>query len=110
VSSSQSSSSTPLASPIYAARGFAAPQLIHAYASPMRQLAKDLVNDSGLMLGDFDVLAQLGRSGGSMRIGELAVQALSSRSGMTRRIDRLVDEGGPRAPQATPTGAALWLG
>ena len=28
-----------------------------------------------------------------MRIGELAAQAYSSRSGMTRRIDRLVDEG-----------------
>src|SRR6185503_15705799 len=59
----------------------------------MRQLANDLVDDIGLTLGDFDVLAQLGQAGGEMRISELAAQAYSSRSGMTRRIDRLVDEG-----------------
>src|SRR5947209_7467219 len=67
--------------------------LIHAHATLMRQLATDLVNDIGLTLGDFDVLAQLGQAGGEMRISELAAQAYSPRSGMTRRIDRLVDEG-----------------
>src|SRR5437764_2993834 len=67
--------------------------LIHAHATLMRQLATDLVDEIGLSLGDFDVLAQLGQAGGQMRISELAAQAYSSRSGMTRRIDRLVDEG-----------------
>ena len=67
--------------------------LIHAHATLMRQLATDLVDDIGLTLGDFDVLAQLGQAGGELRISELAAQAHSSRSGMTRRIDRLVDEG-----------------
>jgi DNA-binding MarR family transcriptional regulator len=67
--------------------------LIHAHATLMRQLATDLVHDIGLTLGDFDVLAQLGQAGGELRISELAAQAYSSRSGMTRRIDRLVDEG-----------------
>jgi DNA-binding MarR family transcriptional regulator len=67
--------------------------LIRAHASLMRKLATDLVEDIGLTLGDFDVLAQLGRAGGELRISELAAQAYSSRSGMTRRIDRLVDEG-----------------
>jgi DNA-binding MarR family transcriptional regulator len=66
---------------------------IHAHATLMRQLATDLVDDIGLTLGDFDVLAQLGEAGGQMRISDLAAQAYSSRSGMTRRIDRLVDEG-----------------
>jgi DNA-binding MarR family transcriptional regulator len=51
------------------------------------------VDEIGLTLGDFDVLAQLGQAGGELRISELAAQAYSSRSGMTRRIDRLVDEG-----------------
>lgn len=75
-------------------RGLAAWRaLIHAHATLMRQLATDLVDDIGLTLGDFDVLAQLGQAGGEMRISELAAQAYSSRSGMTRRIDRLVDEG-----------------
>src|SRR5437660_9840534 len=67
--------------------------LIHAHATLMRQLATDLVNDIGLTLGDFDVLAQLGQAGGEMRISELAARAYSSRSGMTRRIERLVVEG-----------------
>jgi DNA-binding MarR family transcriptional regulator len=75
-------------------RGVAAWQaFIHAHATLMRQLATDLVDDIGLTLGDFDVLAQLGRAGGQLRISELAAQAYSSRSGMTRRVDRLVDEG-----------------
>src|SRR3981081_1285977 len=38
--------------------------LIHAHATLMRQLATDLVEDIGLTVGDFDVLAQLGQAGG----------------------------------------------
>src|SRR3982074_3464664 len=38
--------------------------LIHAHATLMRQLATDLVDEIGLTLGDFDVLAQLGQAGG----------------------------------------------
>jgi DNA-binding MarR family transcriptional regulator len=67
--------------------------LIRAHATLMRQLATDLVEAIGLTLGDFDVLAQLGQAGGELRIRELAAQSYSSRSGMTRRIDRLEDEG-----------------
>jgi DNA-binding MarR family transcriptional regulator len=67
--------------------------LLRAHATLMRQLATDLVDEIGLTLGDFDVLAQLGQAGGELRISELAAQAYSSRSGMTRRIDRLVDQG-----------------
>jgi len=67
--------------------------LIRAHATLMRQLAVDLVDEIGLTLGDFDALAQLAQAGGEMRMTELAAQAYSSRSGMTRRIDRLVDEG-----------------
>jgi DNA-binding MarR family transcriptional regulator len=66
---------------------------LRAHATLMRQLTTDLVNEIGLTLGDFDVLAQLGQAGGALRISELAAQAFSSRSGMTRRIDRLVSEG-----------------
>jgi DNA-binding MarR family transcriptional regulator len=67
--------------------------LIRAHATLMRQLTTDLVDAIRLTLGDFDVLAQLGQAGGELRISDLAAQAYSSRSGMTRRIDRLVDEG-----------------
>jgi DNA-binding MarR family transcriptional regulator len=67
--------------------------LLRAHATLMRQLTTALVDEIGLTLGDFDVLAQLGQAGGELRMSELAAQAYSSRSGMTRRIDRLVDQG-----------------
>jgi DNA-binding MarR family transcriptional regulator len=59
----------------------------------MRQLQTDLVNKTGLDLNDFDVISQLAQAGGALRMTELAARAFSSRSGLTRRIDRLVEEG-----------------
>ena len=67
--------------------------LLRAHASLMRELATDLVTTTGLSLGDFDVLVQLALGGGELRMTDLAARAFSSRSGMTRRVDRLVDEG-----------------
>ena len=67
--------------------------LICAHATLMRRLTMDLAAAVGLTLGDFDVLAQLAQAGGQMRMSDLAARAYSSRSGMTRRIDRLADEG-----------------
>jgi DNA-binding MarR family transcriptional regulator len=67
--------------------------LLRAHATLMRQLESDLERDTGLALADFDVLAQLALAGGELRMTELAARALISRSGMTRRIARLVDEG-----------------
>jgi DNA-binding MarR family transcriptional regulator len=59
----------------------------------MRQLETDLEKETGLALADFDVLAQLALAGDELRMTELAARALISRSGMTRRVARLVDEG-----------------
>jgi len=67
--------------------------LLKAHATLMRRLATDLQTKTGLSLGDFDVLGQLAEAGGTLRMTELADRTLSSRSGMTRRIDRMVDEG-----------------
>src|SRR5436309_8914078 len=67
--------------------------LLRAHATLMRQLDTDLEKKTGLALADFDVLAQLALAGGELRITELADRALISRSGMTRRVARLVDEG-----------------
>jgi DNA-binding MarR family transcriptional regulator len=66
---------------------------LRAHASLMRELAMDLVARTGLSLGEFDVLAQLALAGGQLRMSELAARAYSSRSGMTRRVDHLVDIG-----------------
>ena len=67
--------------------------LLKAHATLMRQLETDLEKETGLALADFDVLAQLAVAGGELRMTELAAQALISRSGMTRRVARLVDDG-----------------
>src|SRR5436309_12999057 len=67
--------------------------LLRAHATLLRQLETDLESKTGLALADFDVLAQLARAGGSLRMTELADRALISRSGLTRRVPRLVHEG-----------------
>ena len=67
--------------------------LLQAHASLMRRLESDLERETGLALADFDVLAQLARAGGELRMTELAARALISRSGMTRRVANLVDKG-----------------
>jgi DNA-binding MarR family transcriptional regulator len=67
--------------------------LLRAHATLVRQLETDLEKETGLALADFDVLAQLAVAGGELRMTELAARALISRSGMTRRVSRLVDEG-----------------
>src|ERR1700680_5150854 len=67
--------------------------LLEAHATLMRQLQTDLVNKTGLDLNDFDVISQLAQAGGALRMTELAGRAFSSRSGLTRRIDGLVEEG-----------------
>ena len=67
--------------------------LLEAHATLMRQLQTDLVSKTGLDLNDFDVISQLAQAGGALRMTELASRAFSSRSGLTRRIDRLVEAG-----------------
>jgi DNA-binding MarR family transcriptional regulator len=77
-----------------AGRGLAAWQaLLRSHATLMRQLERDLEKQTGLALADFDVLAQLALAGGELRMTELADRALISRSGMTRRVARLVNVG-----------------
>jgi len=66
---------------------------LRAHATLMRRLEIDLAQGTGLTLADFDVLAQLARAGGELRMTDLANRALVSRSGMTRRVARLVEEG-----------------
>src|SRR5947208_17165777 len=59
---------------------------LRAHATLMRRLEVDLAQATGLALADFDVLAQLARAGGELRMTDLAARALISRSGMTRRV------------------------
>jgi len=81
--------------------------LLQAHATLMRQLESDLERETGLALADFDVLAQLANAGGELRMTELAARALISRSGMTRRVARLVDEGLVRRTGADADGRGV---
>src|SRR5207237_2793359 len=81
--------------------------LLRAHAPPLRQLETDLESKAGLALADFDVLAQLAIAGGSLRMTELADRALISRSGMTRRVTRLLREGLVRRAQADVDGRGV---
>src|SRR5256885_8207754 len=75
--------------------------LLRAHATLVRRLDTDLERETGLALADFDVLAQLAQAHGELRITELADRALISRSGMTRRVARLADEGLVRRDKAS---------
>jgi DNA-binding MarR family transcriptional regulator len=81
--------------------------LLRAHATLLRQLETDLESKTGLVLADFDVLAQLAIAGGSLRMTELADHALISRSGMTRRVTRLVHEGLVRRAHADADGRGV---
>src|SRR6266540_7062252 len=78
--------------------------LLRAHATLMRQLDTDLERKTGLALADFDVLAQLALAQGELRMTELADRALISRSGMSRRVARLANQGHVRRAKADTDG------
>ncbi len=89
-------------------RGLAAWRaMLRAHASLLRRLDTDLQQATGLALADFDVLAQLAQAHGELRMTELADRALISRSGMSRRVARLVDEGLLRRDRAGTDGRGV---
>jgi DNA-binding MarR family transcriptional regulator len=81
--------------------------LLQAHATLTRQLDTDLRADTGLRLTDFDVLAQLAEAGGELRMTDLAARTLLSRSGLTRRVARLVDEGLVRRADSAEDGRGV---
>src|SRR5438034_4116310 len=81
--------------------------LLRAHATLMRRLDTDLERETGLALADFDVLAQLAEAHGQLRMTDLADRALISRSGMSRRVARLADEGLVRRDRAGTDGRGV---
>jgi DNA-binding MarR family transcriptional regulator len=68
--------------------------LLHAHHDLTGTLDSELREEHGLSLGDYDVLLRLARaSDRRLRMTELAERVLLSPSGLTRMVDRLVDEG-----------------
>src|SRR6266566_8140868 len=81
--------------------------LLRAHATLTRRLDTELEQETGLALADYDVLAQLAQAHGELRMTELADRALISRSGMSRRVARLVDEGLVRRDKAGTDGRGV---
>jgi DNA-binding MarR family transcriptional regulator len=67
---------------------------LRAHAQVVRRLERELQDQQGMALTDYDVLVQLARSDQRrLRMSELADRLLLSRSGATRLVDRLVADG-----------------
>jgi len=81
--------------------------MLRAHATLMRRLDTDLERETGLALADFDVLAQLAAAHGELRMTDLADRALISRSGMSRRVARLTNEGLLRRDKADSDGRGV---
>ena len=85
-----------------------------------RTIDEDLMAEWDVPLGSFDVLAGLQRLGGTARPSELATELRLVRSSLSRRLDRLEEEGwvARRRPDSddhravavelTRRGRALW--
>ena len=80
-----------------------------AYGRVTRALSSELMDSSGMSLADFDVMAQLARASEySLRMSELADAALISKSGLTRRVDRLAINGWVTRRRCTEDGRVHW--
>lgn len=64
-----------------------------ARATVLAQIELELAGVGDLTLGELDVLHHLALHGEPLRMSELAELTHASRSGLTRRVDRLVDRG-----------------
>src|SRR3954452_11931568 len=67
---------------------------LRAHATLARELDDELTREHDLPLSSYDVLVQLSAvPGGEMRMSQLADAVLPSRSGLSRLVARLVDQG-----------------
>jgi DNA-binding MarR family transcriptional regulator len=67
---------------------------LRAHARIVRELERELHDEQGMALTDYDVLVQLaGAEPHRLRMSELADRLLLSRSGVTRLVDRLAAVG-----------------
>jgi DNA-binding MarR family transcriptional regulator len=66
---------------------------LRAHAAVMRRLETELEREQGISLADYDALLQLAMANGKLRMNELADRLLLTRSGASRLVDRLADDG-----------------
>ena len=67
---------------------------LRTYATLVRELDDELTREHGLPLSSYDVLTQLESApDGRLRLSQLADAVLLSRSGLSRLVARLIDQG-----------------
>jgi DNA-binding MarR family transcriptional regulator len=82
--------------------------LLRAHASLVRELDAELQAAHAMSLGDYDVLLTLANAPGArMRMRELADRVILSRSGVTRRVDRLEAAGFVCRERAVDDGRSI---
>ena len=75
---------------------------LRAHSVLTASLERELVAERGLSLAWYEVLLQLRRAGGELRMQELARSVLLSKSGLTRLVDRM-EAAGLVARRSCPT-------
>lgn len=69
-------------------------EFLRMHAIVAATLSRELEDARGLPLAQYDVLVQLAEApDGRLRMQQLAARVLFSRSGLTRLVDRMADEG-----------------
>lgn len=82
---------------------------MRVHATVHRRLEADLMDQHGLPLAWYEVMARLAESGDHrLRMSELADLVMLSPSGLTRLVDRLVAEGLLRREQAERDGRGFY--
>ncbi|HTS14688.1 MAG TPA: MarR family winged helix-turn-helix transcriptional regulator [Candidatus Sulfotelmatobacter sp.] len=66
---------------------------IRAHAALTRRLEAELQEAAGVSLADYEALLQLSMAGGRLRMNELADRLLLTRSGASRLVDRMAEDG-----------------
>lgn len=67
---------------------------LHASHAVKQQLAEDMYRVNGISIGWYDVLINLYRGeDGGLRMQDLAERVFMSNSGLTRLLDRMIEEG-----------------
>lgn len=67
--------------------------IVEAYGRMRKVLAEELEDSEGISLSWFEVLLRISRSGGQMKMADIANQIVITTGGITKMIDKMVDQG-----------------
>ena len=67
--------------------------IVEAYGRMRKSLAEELDDSVGMPLSWFEVLLRITRSGGQMKMADIANQVVITTGGITKLVDRLIEQG-----------------